>query len=150
MARESLKQDLARHIESPPSQALLEAMARGALARKKLAVAEGGSLSIDQAARLLGVTRGTLLRRWRQHRVIGWKDGAAVRFPHWQFRENEMLPGTTELLKVFQCDDHWRVMLYFLSRRHSLGGQRPLDLLRNGEVDRLLMHAQADLPDNEW
>ena len=150
MGRKSPKKDLTRQIKSPPNQTLLDALARGALARRKLAVAEGGSLSTAQAARLLGVTKGTLLRQWRQHHVIGWKDGNMAGFLRWQFLRHKMLPGTRELLNGFRSHDHWRVMLYFLSRRHSLRGQRPLDLLRNGEVDRLLQRALADLPDNEW
>ena len=118
--------------------------------RKKLARAEGGSLSAGQAARLLGLTKATLLRRWRQHRIIGWKDGEEVGFPRWQFDQNKMLPGIREILNTFQSDDPWRVLLYFLSPRSSLADQRPLDLLRNGEIDRALRHARANLEGNVW
>lgn len=118
--------------------------------QKQLARAEGGSLSVDQAARLMGVNKATLMRRWRRHRVIAWKDGKEVRFPRWQFDKNKVLPGICEILKAFQSDDRWRVMLYFLSARSSLADQRPLDLLRNGELDRALQHARANLKGNVW
>ncbi len=108
------------------------AIARGEIVRQKLAANEGGSVSAVQAARILGVSPATVLRRWRNHRLVAWKHGGSVRVPVWQFDGEKMLKGIEETLQIFASDDQWRVMRYFLGKRLSLGGCRPLDLLRAG------------------
>lgn len=129
---------------------LAAALARGEMVRQQLAVAEGGSISTAQAARLLGASKATALRRWRTHRLVGWRQGKAVRFPVWQFAGDKLLPGIEEVLQVFQSSDHWRVMVYFLGNRRSLAGRRPLDLLREGKVAEVMAHAKVYEVENTW
>lgn len=61
-----------------------------------------------------------------------------------------MLKGIEETLQIFASNDQWRVMLYFLSNRRSLAGRRPLDLLREGEVAKVIAHAKAYTVENNW
>jgi hypothetical protein len=129
---------------------LAAAIARGEVVREKLAADEGGSVSTEQAARLLGESERSTLRLWRHHRLVGWKRGRSVRFPVWQFAGRKLLEGIEEVLQILDSDDQWRVMLYFLGNRRSLAGRRPLDLLREGKVAEVIAHAKAYADDNTW
>jgi excisionase family DNA binding protein len=129
---------------------LAAALARGEAVRQKLAIAEGGPVSTAQAARLLGISQATVRRRWRAHRLMAWKQGRSLRFPVWQFAGGQVMKGIEEVLKIFHCDDQWRLMLYFLSDRLSLTGRRPLDLLRERKMAEVIDHAKAHAAENTW
>ena len=160
-----MKQKLKKAIEGPRSAkpvdiavaktnkidpALAAAIARGKIARKKMSLAEGGWISAAKAARLLGISVPQVLCRWRCHRLIGWPHGKAVRFPAWQFTDGKLLPGIEEVLQIFRSNDWWRIVLYFLGTRRSLSNERPLDLLRRGESEKVIRHAADYAQDNEW
>jgi len=130
--------------------ALAAAYARGKIAREKMSLAEGGWISAAKAARLLGISVPQVLCRWRCHRLIGWPHGKAVRFPAWQFTDGKLLPGIEEVLQIFRSNDWWRIVLYFLGTRRSLSNERPLDLLRRGESEKVIRHAADYAQDNEW
>ena len=141
--------------KSPPAApkmhpALVAAYARGKIAREKMSLAEGGWISAAKAARLLGISVPQVLCRWRCHRLIGWPSGKAVRFPAWQFTDSKLLPGIEEVLQIFRSNDWWRIVLYFLGTRRSLSNERPLDLLRRGESEKVIRHAADYAQDNEW
>ena len=61
-----------------------------------------------------------------------------------------LLPGIQEVLEQFKSQDEWRVMSYFLGKRAQLSDQRPLDLLRQGDVARVLEHAENHAQENTW
>ena len=125
------------------------AVARGVIARNKLAAAEGGSITSQAAAKLLGISATTVVRRWRAYRLVGWREGKVLRIPVWQFK-GTLLKGVEEILQIFHSDDEWRVLLYFLANRRSLAKARPLDLLRRGESAKVIKHATDYSMDNEW
>lgn len=126
------------------------ALARGVIARKKMATAEGGAISPARAAQILQVTERTVIRRWCAFRMIAWRDENGIHFPIWQFRHGKLLAGVEKVLQVFRSDDQWRVLLYFLGARYSLNRERPLDLLRRGEAAKVVAHAKALAEDNNW
>ena len=126
------------------------AVERGAEARKELKAAEGGAINGKRAAHLLRTTEAAVRRRRRQHRVVAWQKGDRWFYPKWQFSGRGMLAGIEEILQVFRSDDQWRLMLYFLSKRHSLQQKRPLDLLRAGRVAEVLEHAKLHAQENTW
>jgi len=124
------------------------AVARGIGVRQKLIEAEGGSLSAEEAARELGISKTAILKRYQKGRIIAWREERqnAARFPIWQFKDNKVLDGLEEVLKVLDSgsllDDFGR-MIFFLSNRGLLGGKRPLDCLRAGEVNKVLQAAEG-------
>jgi hypothetical protein len=126
------------------------ALARGAILRKKIAAAEGGSISPAKAAQVLGISETAVLKRWRDHRLVGWSDGKSIHFPVWQFSGNKLRPGIVETLQIFRSDEQWRVLMYFLANRESLNGERPLDLLRRGEASKVIEHAASYAQDGIW
>jgi hypothetical protein len=125
---------------------LANAIARGIPARQKLLEAEGGGLSAEAAARHLGISKAAILKRYQKGKLLAWREERqnAVRFPVWQFREGQVLPGMEETLAALDAgsrlDDFGRI-LFFLSNMGFLGGERPLDLLRESRLNKVLQAA---------
>jgi hypothetical protein len=128
---------------------LAAAVARGVLAREELKAAEGGSLSAEETRTALGgISKEAVLKRYRKGRLLGWREARqnAVRFPAWQFVDEKPLPGLEEVLAVLNRSpslDDWARILFFLNRRSSVGVERPLDLLRRGEIEPVKRAAAA-------
>lgn len=118
----------------------------------ELQTAEGGACTGADLEQMFGLTPPTLHRRRKEHRVVFWRDAQhEFHYPRWQFTEaGALLPGVQEILETFRSHDEWRVMRYFLGQRKQLGGQRPLDLLRSGELDKVLAHARIHGEENTW
>jgi hypothetical protein len=125
------------------------AVARGMEARQKLAEAEGGSLSSEEVARLLQISKTAVLKRLEAGRLLAWREERlrAARFPRWQFDEHgQVLAGLTDVLDCLHQDqglDAWGKILFFLQAKTRLAGKRPLDLLREGRVKQVCQAAQA-------
>ncbi len=125
------------------------ALARGLEARQQLAEAEGGSLSSEEAARVLGISKTAVLKRLEAGRLLAWREERlrAARFPRWQFdKHGQVLAGLEPVLEILNRDerlDAWGKVLFFLQTRSSLGEKRPLDLLREGRIEAVRLAADA-------
>ncbi|MGH7945821.1 MAG: hypothetical protein ACREH8_22370 [Opitutaceae bacterium] len=121
----------------------MRAALRGANAVRELADAEGGQLSAEQFGESIGVSRETV-NQWRQSgRILGWKRGPRnYSYPAWQIRKGALLPGLESVLHALRAKtrDAFEIADYFLSESDELGG-RPLDLLRNADVEPVVEHA---------
>ena len=127
---------------------LAKALARGMTSRQRLAVEDGGSVSSEEAAHLLGMSKTAVLKRLQAGRLLGWRGErqGAVRFPVWQFDEGRVLPGLQDVLEVLNRDprlDDWGKVLFFLHTSSRLGGRRPLDLLREKKLREVMLAAEA-------
>jgi hypothetical protein len=131
---------------------LAQAVVRGLETRQQLAEAEGGSLSSDEVARLLRISKTAVFKRLGAGRLLAWREERlrAARFPAWQFDEHgQVRAGLEEVLAILNQDerlDGWGKILFFLQEKSSLGGRRVLDLLREGKLKevRLAAHAYAE------
>jgi hypothetical protein len=127
---------------------LARARARGITACRKLMEADEGSLSAEEAAGDLGISQAAILKMYHRGQIIAWNHGRpnAARFPVWQIKDHELLDGLEETLKILgagcRLDDFGR-MLFFLSNQGFLGGKRPVDCLRAGEVNKVLHAAEG-------
>ena len=127
---------------------LAAAVARGENVRRKLMEAEGGSYSAEEAARELGMSKVAVLKRYQHGRLLAWREERqnAVRFPKWQFQDGKVLDGFESVLATLssaaRLDDFGR-MLFFLSNSRFLGGKRPLDCLRAGDIHKAQQAAQG-------
>ena len=128
---------------------LARASIRGIEARQQLAEAEGGSLSSEDASRLLGMSKTAVLKRLDAGRLLAWREERlqAARFPRWQFDEHgQVVAGLEEVLTILNEDDRldaWGKLLFFLEEKRDLGGRRPLDLLREGKLKQVCLAAHA-------
>lgn len=114
--------------------------------------AEGGAWSGAELLERFGLTAAVLHKRRKEHRIVFWRDAQHnFHYPKWQFNAaGALLPGIQEVLEIFQSQDEWRVMRYFLDPRAQLSGLRPLDLLRQGDVEKVLGHARIHAEENTW
>jgi hypothetical protein len=128
---------------------LARATIRGIEARQQLAEAEGGSLSSEDASRLLGISKTAVLKRLDAGRLLAWREERlqAARFPRWQFDEHgHVLAGLEEVLTILNQDerlDAWGKILFFLKEKRDLGDRRPLDLLREVKLKEVCLAAHA-------
>jgi hypothetical protein len=121
-------------------------LVRGLLARQRLTQAEGGSISAPKVAQVLGLTRQGVDYQRREGLLKAWRTTEGRwHYPLWQFTANGMLPGVRECLKELDTDHEWGALIFFLSRRDSLGGKRPLDLLKTGNIDEVVSAAKRHL-----
>jgi len=77
----------------------------------------------------------------------GGKSGCKPPASAWQFDEHgHVLDGLEAVLEILNQDerlDAWAKILFFLQEKPSLGGRRPLDLLREGKLKEVSLAAQA-------
>jgi hypothetical protein len=131
-------------------KALDRAMARGLFLRESAKQAGGGSISADEAARRLGISKTSVLKRYKKGQLLGWRETKqkAVRFPVWQFSKDGVLTGLSEVVSILskspQIDDWGRIM-FFLNPRNSFRGKCALDALREGNVSVVERLAWADV-----
>jgi len=143
------------NASSPGSESNLQTFdpyAAGERLVEELQAAEGGAWTGQELQGRFNLTPATLHRRRKEHRIIYWRDAQhEFHYPQWQFTPTGALqPGVQEILQIFRSDDEWRLMSYFLGQRGQLGDRRPLDLLRNGEKEKVLKHARVHTEENTW
>ena len=126
-------------------QAEKRAVTRGLVARRRLAEAEGGSYSSEEVARALGYKNRQSVDYQREAgNLVAWRSTNKWRYPVWQFTKNGILPGIKECLHALKAEESWDAMIFFLSKRHSLSGESPLDLLRKGKTEEAIAAAIRD------
>lgn len=127
-----------------PQLARAKLLARGVLARRRLEEAEGGAISTEEVAQNLDVTRQAVDLRRQKGQLTAWRTSEKRwRFPVWQFgSDGRPLKGLAECIAATDLDNEWSAMIFFLSPAESLGGLRPLDLLREGRVSETVSYAE--------
>lgn len=119
-------------LEADP---LAEARLRGLEIRERLLQAEGGTLSVEHVAKLLGITRQAVDKQRRAGRLLALPIGHhRYAYPAWQLDLSGMLPGLKEVLEELDTEDPWTRVAFFLGENSYLDGVRPLDELRRGNV----------------
>lgn len=117
---------------------------RGLRARSELLAAEGGVLSAESVATILGVSRQAVAKRRRAGHLLGVTTGRyAYVYPAWQFTADGTLPGLEDVLDALREEDAWMQLAFFLNPSLRLGGGRPLDALRQGNVGDVVCAAHS-------
>jgi hypothetical protein len=75
-----------------------ERQARARTALQQLSDAVAGSVSIKEAATILGIDRSRVSRRLSRNALWAFDLNANRRIPRWQFLNSELLPGLAEIV----------------------------------------------------
>ncbi len=117
---------------------LAAARLRGLEARVRLLEDEGGTLSADEAAASLRISREAVNQRRRSGKLLALSTGRrGYRYPVWQFGEQGVLTGFGRALAELSVHGQWGRAAFFLGGNELLGGRRPLDLLRRARPEDL-------------
>lgn len=123
---------------------LERAKLRGIAARERLLNAEGGPLTISQVGELLGISRQAIHKRFRKGKLIALTiSKRGYLFPKWQFAENGLLTGLEEVLAALDESDSWIQAAFMLNPNIWLDGASPLEMLRQGKIEDVMVAARA-------
>jgi hypothetical protein len=122
---------------------LAKARLRGALAQRELLSADGGALGGVEVATFLGVSRQAVDKRRKAGQLFAVElPRRGYLYPAWQLTGTGVLPGLEEVLAALHDHDPWAQARFFVTGNTRLGGKRPLDRLRRGEVEAVLRAAR--------
>jgi hypothetical protein len=122
-------------LPPPRPDPLAAARMRGVRIKRELLERAGGALSTGEAASLLGVTPQAVHGRRTRGTLLGVRAANGdYLYPAFQFTSQGVLPGLAEVLAAFQVSEPWTHLSVLLSPAGRLGGQTPLQALREGRV----------------
>lgn len=117
---------------------LAPARLHGLAVKRRLLDMEGGSVSSQQMATLLGISRQAVDKRRKRGALIGLDLGRrGYAYPLWQVD----LPGLVDVLATLDDLDPWAQAGFFLASNAWLADRTPLAALRAGERDAVLRAA---------
>ncbi|MBV8644530.1 MAG: hypothetical protein JO225_11565 [Candidatus Eremiobacteraeota bacterium] len=143
---EVLKQELhgTRRAAANPVLVQLRANNAAAVAATRAQLLRD-ALSSDEVRRYVNRTRPVVNRMAKEGTLLAVADGRALRFPRWQFdgrTEDGLVPGFRRVLALMDASA-FRKATWFITPHPRLGERRPIDVLRKGELDRVLEEAKG-------
>jgi hypothetical protein len=124
---------------------LAEARLRGVAEQRRLLGEAGGAVGATEAAEILGVSRQAVDARRKKGRLLAVATGRhGWRYPRCQFDEGSedgVVRGLERVLGAVEDEGGWMRLAFLLSPEERLGGRRPLDALRAGEVEAVVEEA---------
>lgn len=126
---------------------LVPALARNVEHRKRLIEDAGGTLSAENAGRLLGISRQAVDKRRRAGTLLAVREGSDWRYPACQFSETDVLAGIADVIRAYASAGPWVALDFLLAPDSALGGRSALEALKSGDRDavlRLLRSAAQD------
>lgn len=135
--RSGLAIALAAAIEIPPAKDPLgRAKARSLEVRHRLLEDAGGVYEVAEVADFLGVTPAAVHQRRQRGTLLAVRSpNGQWLYPAFQFDPPDLANGIGPVLTAFRVDEPWTKLSVLLSSASSLGGMRPIDALRAGDVD---------------
>lgn len=134
---------IAAEIELDKPDPMTEAYLRESERKREMLKAEGGALTAFELSKHLGITPQGLGRKRFRNQVFWLGIGEGYVFPAFQIGENGLRHGTRDVLDAFALEDPWMRVKFMLGANRRLGGKRPLDLYRKGEIDEVVKAAAA-------
>jgi hypothetical protein len=120
---------------------LLPARLRGIRAKQRLLQAEGGVVSGQEFADLVGVSRQAIDKRRRHGTLIGLALGKkGYVYPVWQAEVG--LGGLKPVFAALSEYGPWTQAVFMLTPNTWLGGETPLDRLRQGDTETVVAAAR--------
>lgn len=129
---------------APDDDPLFAARLRGIKARDQILGAKGGTLTVGRVAEHLGISRQAVDKRRRSGKLIGLDIGRhGHAYPAWQLEDRGVVRGLDAVLGAMLVRDPWLQAAFFLSGDPRLHGDTPLERLRRGDVDAVVMAARG-------
>jgi len=124
---------------------LAPAFIRGIKAERRLLDENGGTLTEEQVAEVLGISRQAVEKRRRAHTLIALTTGRhGYRYPVWQFtKSGKALPGLDDVLRALGPHDEWMQAAFFVGKNPRLGDRTPIEILKAGEISRVVEAAEV-------
>ena len=121
---------------------LAPAFIRGLAAKNRLLNENGGTLSAEEVAQVLGMTRQAVEKRRSAGKLLAVTTGRhGYRYPAWQFTKSGVLSGLESVLIALAPHDAWMQATFFVSKNPRLNDKTPIDLLGCGELREVLQAA---------
>jgi hypothetical protein len=122
---------------------LAKAKLRGLAGRKRVIEQMGGTLTAEEAAGLLGITRQAVDKRRKQQQLIGLTQGKrGYAYPSFQFEDGKTIAGLAEVLRALEEHDPWMQLMFFANGNSRLDGATPLEALHQGKLDSVIRVAE--------
>lgn len=118
------------------------ALTRGMRMKRMDLDAAGGGLSLEAVAELLDEPASKVANLAQHESLLAIPTDAGLVFPAIQFSGHSPLPGLPEFLSIFPDRNPWARLNYLVNPEQRLGGRRPIDSLRSGEVDQVIAAAR--------
>jgi hypothetical protein len=125
-------------VRSHRPERVAAARARGLaadLAVRRDAVAD--SLSTREVAAHLGVSPAAVTTRRIKGGLVAFRHAGHWRYPSWQFRGGELVPGVEIVWRALPDHDTLSLTRWFTLPSRHLGGATPLETLAAGDVERV-------------
>jgi hypothetical protein len=123
--------------------------ARALLRGMKIAEADlkeaGGAFRAEEAQRLLnGISRQALEKRVRDGGLLAVPGpGNRRRYPTIQFTQDGVVPGLKKVREALPTRNPWAILNFLVRSDERLGGRKPIDVLRDGDVDLVVSAARG-------
>ncbi len=101
--------------------------------------------STPDVSERLGITPQAIRKRIKQKQLLGIKHAGDYRFPRWQFdphTELGVIRGFSEILTA-ACIEPLSLASWLIKPQPALNDRRPIDALKNGEVDAVVAEARG-------
>ncbi|MGO7668879.1 helix-turn-helix domain-containing protein [Rhizobium ruizarguesonis] len=126
---------------------LVPALARNVEHRQNLVERAGGTVSAEDAGRMLGISRQAVDKRRRAGTLLAVREGSDWRYPLCQFDQGEVIAGISDVVRGFAAAGPWIALDFLLAADTALGGRTALQALRDGDreaVRRLIRIETSD------
>jgi hypothetical protein len=111
----------------------------------KRAAILANALSSDEAGGFISRTRPIVNKLAKAGELLAVQDGRYLKFPRWQFDEHSddgLVPGFRLVLSVMDASP-FRKAAWFVSPNPHFDGRAPIELLREGQRDRVYEEAKT-------
>lgn len=131
-------------VEGPTAKGL--ALLRGREQLEALLTQTGGTFTQDQVITMLyGISRQAVDKRVREGSLLAVPGpNGARRYPVCQFlADGSLIKGLKEVQAALPVRGPWSAFLFLMQPHDGLEGRKPLDLLREGDVARVVAAAEG-------
>jgi hypothetical protein len=129
-------------VYAPSARAL--ALLRGKRIAEEDLKANEGAFSLQEVVDFLGISRQAIDRKVRENALIAVPGPhGRRRYPVVQFDENGIVPGLDDVLNSLPSTNDWFRLNFLVNEDARLDGRRPIDVLKAGDIDRVIKAAEA-------